>query len=400
MKYDVSYNFEEGLIEKFGEIGNVHSIYAKLNSDIVGGGRPSSTLPVVSIKSLENHIKRAHEQKIKFNYLLNSVCLGNKELVKEDYFNILKYIDEIVEMGVDSVTVANPFLCDMVKKAYPNLEVCLSVNVRVHTLQQIKYWEDFGVDEITLDQIVNRNFPLLEAMLEHTKNTKTRLRLFANNICLHDCPMRTYHGLANSHASQEGNKLKEHLHYYYYKCTEMKMSDPSKLISATWIRPDDVHYYEELMKKTKNENLILKLVERASTSEYLISLLHAYKNEKFDGNLMDIIYAIQRKYMIPNGKKETNNYYKPETLGKIMSLFDLNWFSIDNRKLDGFLEHFVNNYNCDRFICSQDAQSKNSCTYCYQWAKNAVTYDEEKRNQYLKNLDNILHDMQSGEVFF
>lgn len=256
------------MAEELQKAGNVHCVYAKLNSDLVGGGRPSSALPEISMEELGRHIKKVHDCGMKFNYLLNTMCVGNQELEKEYFENVINYIDKLCDLEIDSVTVANPFISNMIKKRFGDrLEVCLSVNVRVSTLQQIKYWEEYGIDEITLDQIVNRDFDALEKILLHTKETGTRLRLFANNICLHDCPMRSYHGLANSHASQGKNKGREHLNYYYYKCTAMKVKDPYKLIAATWIRPDDLPYYYEIMEKTGNHNVLIKLAERSSTND-------------------------------------------------------------------------------------------------------------------------------------
>ena len=61
------------------------------------------------------------------------------------------------------------------------------------------------------------------------------------------------------------------------------------------------------MEEVGNNNLILKLVERFSRSEYLINILKAYREGRHDGNLMDIIYAIQSKNLLPSGKKEQYN---------------------------------------------------------------------------------------------
>lgn len=400
MKFDMAYNFDLELLEELKKIGNVHSVFAKINRDIIGGGRPSAALPNIEQEELKHHVRKAHEAGIKFNYLLNSVCMDNNELKKDFFFAVNNYLKQLIDLGVDSVTVANPFLCDMIKRNYPNLEICLSVNTRVHTIQQIHYWEQFGVNEITLDQIVNRNFDELEKILKYTKKTGTRIRLFANNICLHDCPLRTYHGLSNSHASQDSCGLKEHLHYYYYKCSKMKMEHLEKLISATWIRPDDLHYYREVMQKADNYNLVFKLAERSSTSAYLIKILRAYNEEHYEGNLMDIIYAVQGKNLLPIEQTQVSQYYKPEIMNKIKSLYNLDWLYIDNRALDGFLEGFREHYNCDHKICSDGkSRERNTCTYCKAWADKCIKYDKEKKMQYEHNLDDILEAIQKGDVF-
>lgn len=307
IKFDLAYNFDKRLIEALTENGIVSGVYAKMKHDVIGGGRASLILPDVTWETIEQHVQLCHKKNIRFNYLLNALSLGNNEFVKEHHRKILELLDNISESKVDSVTVANPYLCEMIKKQYPHLEVSVSVNMRIRSLQQIRYWEGFGADEITLDQLVNRDFGLLREILKYTKQTGTRIRLFANNLCLHDCPIRTNHGISNSHASQTGQyTLDSHILYEYYLCTLLKMSNPTKLISATWIRPDDVHYYEDLMKEVGNHNLSLKLVERASTTEYLLKIIEAYSNRSYDGNLMDIIYAIQQRFLKDPEKQEKN----------------------------------------------------------------------------------------------
>lgn len=400
IKFDIAYNFEDGLMEQLAAIGNVHGVYAKLKSDMVGGGRASLGQPDIDHKTLAYHIELARKNNINFNYLLNSMCMSNNELKKDYHLQLAEFIKELDSYGVNSVTVANPFLCDFIKNHFPDLEVCLSVNLTVKSLQQVKYWEDFGIDEITLDQVVNRNFGLLKEILRHTKKTGTRIRLFANNLCLHDCPLRAHHGLANSHASQKESE-DMHLHYYYYKCTAMKMKDISKLISATWIRPDDLVYYENLMDEVDNHNMTLKLTERNATTAYLTNTLKAYKNKHYEGNLMDIMYAIQKKFMLGNKSTVNSSSYKKESLDKLNQLFELDWLYIDNRKLDGFLDHFVNHYQCDKKVCTGDEEENGpeSCKYCLSWAKKAITCDEEMKSNYTNNLESFLDDFVSSKIF-
>ncbi|EGD47617.1 peptidase U32 [Ruminiclostridium papyrosolvens DSM 2782] len=419
IKFDMAYNFDKKLIEDISKFGIVSGVYAKMKHDDVGGGRASLILPEVSWQKIEEHVQLCHKNNIKFNYLLNALCLGNKEFVKEHHKKILELLDRVVNAKVDSVTVANPYICQMIKKQYPHLEVSISVNLRIRSLQQIRYWEGFGADEITLDQLVNRDFNLLREILKYTKQTGTRIRLFANNLCLHDCPLRTHHGLSNSHASQTGEYTTEsHILYEYYLCTLLKMTSPAKLISATWIRPDDVHYYEELMNEVGNPNLSLKLVERGSTSEYLLKTVKAYSERRFDGNLMDIIYAIQKRFLLDNKKEAADDSnvfaeriskgeYNPESLRKLDNLFNLDWFHIDNRKLDGFLDKFKSK-SCGNKICddegwrqssSLDINSEQTCSYCRAWAEKAITVDEDKRRQYIEGIREFLDDLNSSKVF-
>jgi collagenase-like PrtC family protease len=191
MKYTVATNFDPEVVEeitRFNKDNVFYSVFGKLKKDIIGGGRSSINLPHVSIQELKDYIKLCHSRGLKFNYLLNPICLGNREFVKKEHYKILKFFDCLLNVGVDNVTINSPYLCELVKKQFPNLKITIGHFAYVSTIRQISYWEELGADEITLQHYINRNFKLLEEMLLYTKKSGIGLRIIANNFCLHDCP--------------------------------------------------------------------------------------------------------------------------------------------------------------------------------------------------------------------
>src|SRR5512142_2505754 len=253
LTYEVATNFDPQLVPALARLGSVTWVYGKLNADVIGGGRASLVLPKVSWAELEAHVALCHAHVIRFNYLLNSLCLGNQEFEKPFHRRLVRLLDRLEACGVDGVTVASPYLCELVKRQYPRLEVSLSGYARSTTAQQMKHWLDLGAHEITLFQSVNRDFPRLRQLLAAARGSRARLRLIANNTCLRECPFHENHANAAAHASQRGHRSRAfHVDYHLLKCTNHKLERPVQYLAAGWIRPEDVVHYERLCEETGN----------------------------------------------------------------------------------------------------------------------------------------------------
>ena len=60
-------------------------------------------------------------------------------------------------------------------------------------------------------------------------------------------------------------------------CTYRKVSNPKAILTSEWIRPEDIHYYEELAEETGNKNFSLKLVDRTRSTEFIGNVIKAYQ---------------------------------------------------------------------------------------------------------------------------
>lgn len=412
IKYDIATNFDAELIEGISRLNMFDWVYGKMNNDMIGGGRPSILLPKISWNMLQEHINLCHRHKIKFNYLMNALCLGNQEFQKTKHKSIVRLLDKLSNMGVDGITVASPYLCTLIKKQFPHLFVSISIYAKIRTLTEIKYWTNLGADEITLYHNVNRNFQALRQYLSYVKTAGPRLRLIANNSCLHDCPFHANHAVAHSHASRKGdNSSKFHIDYQILQCNRLKVEFPTKLISSEWIRPEDVHYYDALCQEAGTDKLVLKLTERGRTTKWLLRVADAYASQSYEGNLLDILnYTNNRE----NKQIHTGLFY----INALMHLYNFKGlfnlrnaiFSdsslyIDNKKLDGFIDRFVSNFDCENRICVDgdgvvNEQAKELyCKYCGHWAEKAITIDETKRKQQLVNYYTAIDDLNSSKMF-
>lgn len=414
IKYDLATNFDTVLLDHIKKVDTNHqvvSVFGKLKNDIIGGGRSSITLPKVNMKQLKEYIDRCNKIGIKFNYLLNPLCLGNKDVVASEHKKILKYIAKLVDLGVESVTVNSPYLCEIIKKQFPNIKITIGLYAIINTLQQARQWIELGANELTLWHHLNRDFDGLRAMLKAFKNKNVNLRVIANNGCLHDCPFYINHGTGVSHSSQSSHKsVGTYIDYNIVNCFYRKVTKPTNFISSDWIRPEDVHYYQDLCRETGNYNFSIKLVDRSKSTEFLTNVLDAYISEKYDGNLHQLLNFVDKDH---EPKIDKKGFYKGvllrnlnlDTLMRYGNFFKLPEIFIDNNKLDGFIEHFIKNNQCKNKICwlenyNPEKYSDKYCYYCYKWSKKSITYkDDQTRKEWIEGAESLKDDLVSSRVF-
>lgn len=389
MRLAIGTNFDDNLFEQIKGLP-VSVIYGKLTGDIVGGGRPSFALPKVDEDKIKHHIELAHENGIEFNYLLNSVCMDNLELTKDMNAQIIKLLDKLKEWKVDWVTVTLPYLIDLVKKHLPNVKISVSAFAYINSIQKAKHYEELGVDEITLPESFNRNFKFLKQL---RKSVSIDIRLIATNDCIFSCPYQCIHPIYQSHASQE-NHISEGYPFDYclLKCTYEKLKDPVEYIKSCWIRPEDLKIYKELGYDT------YKLTERLKNTDKIVKMVRAYAEEKWDGNLAEILNVkmSQEDFVLP----DFEYINKPEfcDVGKFNNTFNLlftNQIYIDNQKLDGFLDYFLKkNFDCQQHDCRE-------CGYCDKVAAKVVSVitDESTRKKYEDKFEHLFEELTNGEFF-
>lgn len=411
-KFDIPFsigtNFDPQLIKNikaYNERGVVKSVFGKLKRDFLGGGRASSFLPEISMKELEEYIQLCHRNNLEFNYLINPMCLENKDLESDTHKQIVRYIDELSNLGIDAITINSPYLCELIKKQFPHLRVTIGLYAYIHDLNLLKRWIELGADEITLAHGVNRDFNILEKMLTYTKGMNVSLRVIANNVCLRMCPYAMMHGTIQSHTSQNGSHVRGDIDYCMMKCLSTKIGRMANFISSDWIRPEDLSYYEQLSHKTGNYNFSIKLVERTKTTDFLTRVVKAYTERSYNGNLLDILLWPTYKEMLIKQEKAAEDkaletLYNIEEYKKYAGIYNLPDIYIDNTKLDGFLERFVKGNDCSSKICG-DAEQKGPdiCSYCSKWAKKVIRYNQEKVDIWLENCNDFQHGLQTSKVF-
>lgn len=387
MRLTVATNWDEDLIEKYADCG-VESVWGVMDKTPVGGGRPYFIVAKVTKEHVENYVKQVHSAGMKFNYLLNAPCMNNLEYKRETHQELIDHIEWLNRIGVDGVVVSIPLIMEIVKEQFPAMKVKVSTIAHVNSVQRAKLLEEeLGVDSITLDFNINRDFNLLKKIREAVKCELTTL---ANDGCIYQCPFRFYHYNIIGHSSQTRNPL-EGFYYDYclMRCTTKRFSSPVELMRSRWIRPEDVHLYEEIGIDS------LKVGGRRMSTTWLVNTVKAYHSRKYDGNLGDLL-DISQLCVDPDMRSPQYRTFlsrpdslKNEHVNAIGQLFPVKPY-IDNNKLDGFID-FFKGQNC--------LSECGRCSYCQNWADKVVQINKEDASKYITAMSALLKDLRTSRVF-
>lgn len=351
-------------LKKRGLHKNIFEIYGSLPVSVIGSGRPSTSLPKVDVDHVEEHINIAHSMGIKFNFLINAPCLGLREFDPKYHNKIIKFLDWINSCKVDTVSVAVPYLLEIIKDHFPRLKVKVSVFASINSVQSAMFWEELGADRLTLDLAINRDFKLIKKIKE---STKCDIEVITNNLCLYQCPYRFYHSNIVGHASQNdvseiAIKMFDSLNYPMIKCSLKMLTNLSELIKARWIRPEDLEIYQKFGVD------FFKIEGRTRNKVFILLSATAYSQRKYDGNLLDIV-RLHPCSENSSLRKSIDYYHDPPIY-------------IDNTKLEGFILPFIKGMRCE--------EGCNKCKYCDKICSDIVyIIDEERRKKCLEKLKKL-----------
>ncbi|MGC4113181.1 MAG: U32 family peptidase [Myxococcales bacterium] len=293
--------------------------------------------------------------------------MDNRELTREGYARVADLVDYLRGIKVDGVTVAISMLIPIIRERAPEIPVSVSSLANIDTLDKARQFERMGVQGLTLYEDHNRNFALLKRFRRHLT---CDLRLIATNSCRLSCRNRVSHANANAHASQAGHASNGFLlDWPILECVGARLASPVELLKATWIRPEDLHRYEEIGFEH------FKLTERFKTTERLLETVAAYRARRFDGNLLRLTGTYAEASSLPPNFELLHRagMDQDERCAASGPLFGaLGHVIVDNRALDGFIDHFVRNSpDCPNLVCGEE------CRYCFGWVERAVRLDGE-----------------------
>ncbi|MCU0288386.1 MAG: U32 family peptidase [Acidobacteria bacterium] len=388
MRLAIGTNFDDQLVEQVRDL-DVEVLYGKMSADLIGGGRPTFALPVVDQEKTAQHIDVIHRHGLKFNYLLNAVCLDNRETTREFNREIRHFLEWLGEIGVDYVTVSVPMLIEMVREILPQVKINLSTFANVNTISQARFFRDLGINEITLPETKNRDFRFLENLKAAFKDDRDlRFQLIATNDCLLNCPLRYFHPNFQGHASQGWHMTEGFaLDYCMIRCTHFKLLHPEELLKSPWIRPEDLKIYEDLGYEK------FKLTERMKTTGKIVEITRSYSQGNYQGNLLRLLNTrmYEEDFEMPQFSGLMNGkYMDPDHVAAAIRLIFALKANIPNELLGGFLEG-LRTRDCSNLDCL-------GCGYCKAWADRVLvmTCDATKE---LKKFDEWFAGIGTGELF-
>lgn len=391
MKLSVAANWDLELLDGLGEIPEVTSIYAKLPFDVVGGGRAGVVIPSVDWDFAASYIDSAHQQGLSFCYLINAPCLGNLEQTEEGQKQILSLIGQLVDMGVDSVSIANLAVVALVRRNFPNLAIRGSVLSWPTNLSRLKYQESLGVDPLIIPYSeFNRDFNMLPKI---RSGLSCDMQLFVNVSCIYNCSYLGEHANSVGHASQlslNNQRPNAFLDFYLWQCTRRRLLHPELLLMSRWIRPEDLHQYEAMGFDE------FKIIDRSRSTAWLLRATRAYADRNYDGNLLDILslemlgdpagFHSDIEDQIP----ERMRHYKTKERQLMSRMLKLRRrllaldIYIDNAELSDFLDGF-RKINCAETYCE-------NCRHCHRYAERAVRFNRAEADILAADIGKLLED--------
>lgn len=282
-------------------------------------GAVSYASPKVTPRLLAEYIQASHDYGIRFNYTYNGAISSSMALRPRFIAEALQVVEELCELGIDSITVTNVSLLLNIRNAFPELPVVVSVVSYVDTASKALWFAEKGVSRIALPEIANRDFRFLSSV----SSLPCEISLQLNAKCTLTCPMRREHHeflstLEPVHPNTFGR-------FFIDNCNLIRHSKPWDILRTSFIRPEDLPIYAD------HGINHFKFIGREWPEEAdHVRVFHTYRSMSFDGNIYELLQGFRHRDV-------------PE---------------LRNRDLDGFLEHFIDGHPNCRTDCEV------SCWYC------------------------------------
>lgn len=329
------------------------SVYGALPDD--PGMRPKTWIPSVDEAAMAEHIAQARSLGMEFVYTFNASCLGQREFSAEGQRWLAEKIGQWQDLGVKHVTLANPYVAQMVRERAPEIRLHISIVANIDTTNKAQFWEQMGAYSLYVHPNVNRDLRFIKALRQAVR---CELTMLVNEGCLLQCPIREYHANLASHFGEalQGGYFMD---YPSARCAAIKIATPAQLLKSPWVLPQDLGVYEELGIDT------FKLAGRDKSPAWILRAVEAYSSRKYEGNLVDLI----------SGFNDLDRVGGPVGL------------HIDTRRLDGFLRGF------ETMDCRRGC---GSCRYCDTWAQRAVQLEPEVQEHYVAQVEGALERLARG----
>ena len=277
MKFQIGYQNHRAFISYLlNHKDFISEIYFPWQNITTGRGIISSGLE----NNLYEDLKAFSSSRIRLSLLLNGNCYGYKALSKEFYQELKKTVSFLIEeFSITGVTTASPVIAKELKQQFPQLEIKASVNMEIGTCEGIEYLLD-SFDSFYLKREYNYDLERITRIKNICHNNGKKLYILGNSGCLNYCSARTFHD--NLVAHQHEIDYTHNTIDFQGHCTSFLATRDNKknlLCKTNFIRPEDIHLYENICDG-------IKLATRTNFNP--LSIVHAYFNGKFHGNLLDL----------------------------------------------------------------------------------------------------------------
>jgi len=298
LEFSIPYNNDPESLQEIFRLkehhGNhIREIYLSGPQEFSGAGRIA---PELNFDEFARVVQSIHDQGIRVNLLLNSICEGSDWYSPGVLNSTMEYLRRAhQDLGVEAVTIANPLYVREVRRRFPQIEITASVLSDIDCVQKAVIFRKAGADVITPFVDINRNLPLLKRIGE---KTGAEIKLMVNEGCLFQCTFRKFHFNYISHKSRKpgpGKEARAEDNVFSINCMQLSRNDPSQILKSSWIRPEDTGRYGGISR-------YFKLVGRTSSSSMLLRSVEAYLSGNWDGDLLELmagnLYSVGMSHLL------------------------------------------------------------------------------------------------------
>lgn len=343
----------------------VAELYGSLPRSEMGVGRPARSLPPVDRAAVERHVADLRQRGLHFSYLFNGSCSANREFRRGERARLLEEMEWVASLGTRAVVVASPYLIDLFRTRFPEIRIHASSVCFTRSLKEVAHHVRQGVARLILDPDTIRDFAFLRAVRRRFPDLE--IEALANHPCLLHCPFETYCYNSVAHASSKETGAYEA--FSLLRCNLEKLRDPVEFVRGSWMRPQDVHHYENAGVQ------VLKLAGRGRPTAWLLRTARAYLSRRFDGNLMELVWEAQWAAV----RRSLPGAENLAPLG----------LEVDAAAFDGFVQLFAE----ERTPCRDGCEG---CGICPSFARRGVTWDEAARKTHVAALESAIEDLLSA----
>lgn len=308
MEFSVPYNGDINLIAQLAELRNrdgvnIREIFLSGPQEHSGSGRIAHN---GNAEQFGEAVAAMHAAGFRVNLVMNSTCAGIEEYSDEYADYLEEYVEYMTKgLGIEAMTLANPYLMSIVHERAPEVEISASVLADIDCVERAQAFKRLGATVVTPDVSINRDLGMLRRIKEEAG---LEVKLMVNEGCLHKCPYRKFHFNAMSHISANAAHLERGLSIEQFKaqcdfvagrtffslCGSDLARDPSQILKSGWIRPEDLGAYGEVSS-------FFKISGRTTPTHVVVRMARAYAEQSWDGDLLDIMDSSLRTHSLAHG---------------------------------------------------------------------------------------------------
>jgi collagenase-like PrtC family protease len=344
IKYSIGNKWEDLFLDQIIELNQIYKsrgsqiveLYGSKRTDIVSmnSARPNWRLPKISNYFIKKYIERAHKYGIKINYTINAPLHDSVKSIFNNKEKIRDEVLKIVDLGVDTLTMSNSLLIELVN-TISSIPIDISSLLHVNSLSQIPVYNEWNAKHICMDVIKNRDLCFLKSFTSMANAYNIETKLIVNEYCSYngapcfgirqaDCVI---------HSALKGNVEKHFNSWPYHSCFESRNKDLSNWLKSKFILPQWIQRYRDFTGIN-----FYKITGRTKETQWLLKTVESYMSFSFDGDIRCL------------GHNQWDNNKSMN-----MAAFLESKYLDENR----FIDHWFDN---PAFLCSDNCIHK--CNYC------------------------------------